>query len=297
MLPPLNRMPRLLLLAALLLLPLAGALAQAASDSETETFRLAGPSGEYDVEVTFPPGYDRARGERLPALYYLDGWRNAALVKGVHRIAMTIAPGGGEQPVRPFLLVGVSTVGGEAAFQKGRNKDYTPTPYIVPRGVTLTMGEGTRLDSAGTGGAAAFASFLREAVIPQVEARYPADPSQRALSGHSFGGLFGAWMMEAHPDLFADYLLLSPSLFWDRAFLLDAAFERARARGARVFLGVGDDERGVGITDLAGQAERFAATLESEPGLAVTLRVYSGADHQGVLPPGYWDGILALYGR
>lgn len=289
-------MSRLLLLAALMLTPLASALAQAASDPETEAFRLAGPSGEYDIEVTFPLGYDRARGEPLPTLYYLDGWRNAALAKGLHRVAMTIAPRGGTQPVRPFLLVGVSTVGGEAAYQRGRNKDYTPTPFVPPRGVTFTMGASARLDSASTGGAEAFYAFLRDRVIPEVEARFPSDPTQRALSGHSFGGLFTTWMMESHPDLFADYLALSPSLFWDRSYLLDAAFAGARARGARVFLGVGDEERG-GIGDLAGRAEQLAERFRAMPELTVTLRVYDDADHQGVLAPGLWDGMMALYER
>ncbi|MEM0961515.1 MAG: alpha/beta hydrolase-fold protein [Bacteroidota bacterium] len=285
-----------LLSLVLLLVPLADALAQPTSEPETEVFRLDGPSGAYDIEVTFPARYDRAGGEALPTLYFLDGWRNAALIRGIHRIAMTTRVPSLPSEVRPFLLVGVTAIGGETAFQVSRNKDLTPTPFIPPRGVTFSMGDAITLDSASTGGAEPFHAFLRDEVIPEVESRYPSDPAQRAYAGHSFGGLFGAWMMTTHPETFADYLLLSPSLFWDRGYLVDASFAAVGARGARVFIGAGDAERG-GMGDIATRAERFASVLNSTPGVEATLRIYEGAGHQGVLAPGFWDGILALYGE
>jgi predicted alpha/beta superfamily hydrolase len=66
-----------------------------------------------------------------------------------------------------------------------------------------------------SGGAPAFLRVLREEILPFVEETYRTS-EDRGIAGHSFGGLFAAWMLLEAPDLFRRYGLNSPSLWWER---------------------------------------------------------------------------------
>ena len=48
-----------------------------------------------------------------------------------------------------------------------------------------------------------------------IDARYRTDPARRAYAGHSYGGLFGAYVLTTRPDMFRTYILSSPSLWFD----------------------------------------------------------------------------------
>jgi predicted alpha/beta superfamily hydrolase len=74
-------------------------------------------------------------------------------------------------------------------------------------------------------GANHFLSFLRTELFPFVEANYRGDPERRILSGWSFGGLFGLHTLFRQPESFSDYLILSPSIWWDeKTILQDGCF-------------------------------------------------------------------------
>ena len=96
-----------------------------------------------------------------------------------------------------------------------------------------------------TGGAAQFAVFLEEELIPYIESKYPADPSRRCFAGYSLGGLLGVHLLTANPQLFQNYLLGSPSL-WYNHYYLGPELEKMppdRLRAIkRVYLSVGEEE-------------------------------------------------------
>jgi uncharacterized protein len=65
-----------------------------------------------------------------------------------------------------------------------------------------------------SGGADKFLRVVKEEIIPFVDHSYRTN-QDRALAGHSFGGLFCAYVLFHHPDFFNRYLISSPSLDWD----------------------------------------------------------------------------------
>lgn len=104
------------------------------------------------------------------------------------------------------LIIGIGYTGEQAYFVSQRTRDYT-------------FPANSAAFSAG-GGAADFLRFIRSNVIPHIETRYPIAARQRYFFGHSFGGLFGLYLLFNQPALFDHYILASPSLWWgDGAFL------------------------------------------------------------------------------
>jgi predicted alpha/beta superfamily hydrolase len=102
-----------------------------------------------------------------------------------------------------------------------RMRDYTPTVDVAfVDGFAENMGLPlTRLPRS-SGGANHFLTFLRSELFQLIEANYQGDPRRRILSGWSFGGLFGLYTLFRHPETFSDYLILSPSIWWDEKVIL-----------------------------------------------------------------------------
>ena len=61
------------------------------------------------------------------------------------------------------------------------------------------------------GSADTFTAFLRDELIPWVEARHRTRPF-RVLIGHSLSGLFATYLLNSQPDLVSGYIAIDPSL-------------------------------------------------------------------------------------
>lgn len=130
------------------------------------------------------------------------------------------------------------------------------------------------------GGGTTFLAFLTEELRPFLEARYPLDPAQAILFGHSFGGLFAANVLAQSPGAFAGYVIASPSVWIDPQVLarLSSAGERGERR---VFIAAGEQE-GPRMLDGVG---RLSAILTAAPSaLEVERRVFPAEDHISYYP-------------
>lgn len=70
------------------------------------------------------------------------------------------------------------------------------------------------------GGAGAYAAFLEGELIPYIEKNYKGNDN-RTVIGESLAGLFSTYTLLYHPDLFTNYIIISPSLWWTGEKLLD----------------------------------------------------------------------------
>jgi uncharacterized protein len=71
-----------------------------------------------------------------------------------------------------------------------------------------------------TGGSSSFISFLAEEVLPLIDRTYRTD-YRKIFLGQSLGGLLGCQIILDRPGLFSDYLIVSPSLWWDDGSLIE----------------------------------------------------------------------------
>ena len=115
-------------------------------------------------------------------------------------------------------------------YGKDRSIDYTPTKV-----------------SSVTGGAPQFLNFIETQLIPKMEQDFYADTTRgsRVILGHSYGGLFGAYAFSVNNKVFGNYIMLSPSLWFDNYVTLQMEKDnRANNNNKKqlVFMGIGENE-------------------------------------------------------
>lgn len=126
----------------------------------------------------------------LPVMYVLDGEWNHDFVKG------TVGLFRRWNRIPDMAIVSVDNI--------NRTRDFTPTE------------DDARFP--GSGEADKFLQFLKDELIPFLEAKYMMS-DERILFGHSFGGLFALYTLKKSPALFDAYISVSPSVWWKDNFM------------------------------------------------------------------------------
>lgn len=246
---------------------------------------------EYAIYVRAPPSHAEGT-SRLPVIVTLDAdYSFAACAAHLEHLAAR------QRQAPEAILVSVAYPGiypDPRGYRLNRTRDYTPV--FVAEG-----GYGPEYQRA-SGGAPAFLCCLVHEILPLVEGRWRADPGDRTLVGHSFGGLFAGWTLQTRPDSFNRYLLVSPSLWYaDDLLLRNEALGRfVKPRGpTRVFLAVGDqEERAGGVGHgMVSQMTAFAERLKGreDPNLLVRHRVFEDETHGSIFPTAFSTGIRKLF--
>jgi len=151
------------------------------------------------------------------------------------------------------------------------------------------------------GGGTAYVDYLERQVLPFVARRYRSDDTRRMFLGHSYGALLGTRILLNRPQLFAGYILGSPS-YWYDGHAMDGQEQAYAAThhdlAARVYLYVGEYEspRHGKRYDMVGDARRMRAALRSRhyPALQLRLDVPGDEDHLSVAPRGFTHGLEYL---
>ena len=241
----------------------------------------------YEIYVKTPPGYDKPEnaGRRYPVLYLTDGPYTFQVASGLSRVPFS------QERFHEFIIVGFSWAGGDAPANS-RRRDLTPWRDPEINGVT--------------GGGEAYLAFLKQEAMPLVEARYRIDRANRTLAGQSYGGLFGLWVAFHEPQLFANYILTSPSIWFDQREILKAEASYAanhKDLPARIYLATGSREHpGSGgcagcDNDMVADQARLAAVLKGRnyPGLRIRTTVVDDGFHETTFPIGLMQGMQWLY--
>lgn len=213
----------------------------------------------YRLYVATPPGYSSPENaaRKYPVVYLNDGELFFLAAAGEPLLSYY------NRTIAETILVGVSYAVGEDPIAS-RQRDYTPVRDDAISHVT--------------GGAKEYLDVFKTAIIPAIESEYRTDPSRRILAGHSFGALFGLYALFAEPDLFSDYILISPSLWYASHALAGIEARYAAAHSdleARVYLAAGDLEGpagGLKAIDMVNDENAFASRLRSRNYQGLILR-------------------------
>ncbi len=152
------------------------------------------------VNVHVPTGYVTSGDARYPVLYMPDGGIDEDFPHVVNTVDSLIALG----LIRPVIVVGVPNT--------ERRRDLTgPTRVKSDSAIARHVGGSER-----------FRRFLRDELVPAIDARYRTTP-ERGLVGESLAGLFVVETFLREPAAFTHYVAFDPSLWWNRALLVDSA--------------------------------------------------------------------------
>ena len=248
----------------------------------------------YRYIVVLPPGYAASGARRYPAVFFTDAPQSAALIAGM---AQRLTSGG--RGLEPAILVGLGYAEGDSG-QYSRRRDYTPTPHGDIDAVSDMPGR-----PVAYGEAEAYRRHLEAVVLPELERRFRIDPGRRIYLGHSYGGLFGVHVLLTAPTMFSHYVLISPSLWYNRKLML--ARERGHATlnrdlPARALFLIGGEETvpdpdpepfGNAMNAMVEDQEAFVAALKARryPSLTVESRVLPGENHGSVYVPAVRMGL------
>jgi predicted alpha/beta superfamily hydrolase len=143
-----------------------------------------------------------------------------------------------------------------------------------------------------SGGAPQFLRFLKEELIPHIEANYRTRPF-RVLCGHGLSGLFAVYAMLESPGTFGGIITDGASLTYDGSAILktaEAKLADPRVRGS-IYLGAGNEAETVpGL-------QAFVRLLERRPypGLELTLGLERDEDQGTAGVPAFFSGLKWLY--
>jgi predicted alpha/beta superfamily hydrolase len=242
----------------------------------------------FEIRVVLPPMLP-GEATRFPVVYLTDVYGDFALGADMLRMYMV-------RDVPRFIAVGIGYPGASSILQatRARARDLTPVPVPVAETPGVLPTEGLRPANPPNGGAPQFLGFLRDELIPFIDARYPTKPDDRTYFGHSYGGLFGTWVLLTRPETFNRYIIGSPSIGWAGESILRTVDEYGQRHDdlrADVFMGVGaleEPEHLLHLADLL-RARKF-------PGLKLTTQVFPDEGHVTVMPFILARGLRAVFG-
>ncbi len=231
--------------------------------SEEFSINSASTNATYTINVAFPQDYN-PNTQSYATMYVLDGEENFNFVaENCERISRELSAAN-------VLVVSIG-------YGRDRAIDYTPSDA-----------------NEGGGGAAQFMSFVKDELIPRIESDYAADTAResRIILGHSFGGLFAAYAFTNDNAVFGNYLMLSPSIWYDNEIILKMEKENRSSIANRhqlVYLGLGELEGG---GRMLAPFQAFYLQLQSNyPGIALEKQLQPHLDHSGSKNPNILDGL------
>lgn len=241
--------------------------------TEHRTLRSEKIGQTYDLFVSLPEDFATS-GKRYPVLYVVDGWHFPLMAFFQNNNIYS-------ERMPPVIIVNIGH-GRNVNPLPLRARDFTPTH--LPEEPT-------------SGGAAAFLDFLEKEIIPLIDRTYRTVPSDRALLGHSYGGLFALYALEERPGLFQRVIAASPVAGWDHDLLLNAVREKLGHLRAPVRLDLSAGDEGDLEKALLQQTTAFAKRLdELKPaGLDYRFTVYPGQNHNSVRLASFAPGLYWIY--
>lgn len=271
---------------AILLAGCAGEEPYALHDTRVEIFASKDRVHTLRLTISLPRNYDTRTAERFPVIYLLDADYSFALARNELRHFTD------RKQLKEAIIIGIGYPGAEDdidLYHRTRVRDYTPT-------YAKGSGYGPGQDEL-SGHAKEFRDVLENELLPQIDKEFRTDPAARMLVGHSYGGLFATWTMLTGPGLFRDYIIVSPSYWYDDKMIFRAADEYAAGHkdlAAHVFYGVGSLESG---GSMARDLQDFDAHMQAAkfPNYRSTVQVFDGETHNSIFPAALSRGLRTIY--
>lgn len=171
------------------------------------------------INIYLPNGYSPDSLHKYPVIYLLDGSVDEDFI----HIAGLVQFGSFSwiNMLPETIVVGVANV--------DRKRDFTFPTTIKKH----------KKEFPTTGGSAAFINFIEKELQPFINQNYNVSTT-KTLMGQSLGGLLATEVLFKKPDLFTNYIIISPSLWWDKQSLLKSTPESYTSTKL-IYVGVGKE--------------------------------------------------------
>ena len=224
------------------------------------------------LNIYLPEGYSSDSAITYPVIYLLDGSANEDFIHigGLVQFLTMI------KAMPASIVVGIANI--------DRRRDFT-----FPTGIAED-----KKDYPTTGSSAKFIAFIEKELQPFVERKYKTNNS-KTIIGQSLGGLLATEILLKEPSLFNNYIIVSPSLWWNNESLLSDApklLENQSANAIKVYISVGTEGK-----QMEDDAKKLAEILETfgKKNLNISFLSLPNESHLTILHNSVYKGFEILY--
>jgi predicted alpha/beta superfamily hydrolase len=254
----------------------------------TEQFSITSKyvAGEnFIIQVGLPRGYSSSQ-KSYPVLYVTDGDVLFGLANEIANDGwMSLA-----NDIKDIIVVGIGYRQGIEVLMNKRARDMTPSKDTI-----WDMGK----LYPNAGGADNFLMFIQYELFPVVNKNYRIKQDSVAIFGHSFGGLFAAYILFKQPELFKGYIISSPPVLWNNKSLLELEadyFSNHKDLNKTVYLSIGSLENW-NDNEFIDNLNELSKNIQAHNynGLTLVTRIFEGETHSSVPPAVLDNGMRTLF--
>ncbi|MDH6252162.1 putative alpha/beta superfamily hydrolase [Chryseobacterium sp. H1D6B] len=237
---------------------------------EIRTLKSKVLNEERILNIYLPQGFDKTKS--YPVIYLLDGSMNEDFI----HVSGLVQFFNQMYAMPETIVVGVANV--------DRKRDFTFHTDL----------KDLQKEYPTTGHSDQFISFLEKELKPFIEKKYKT--TDKYLFGQSLGGLLAVEILLKKPEMFDNYFIISPSLWWDDESLLKQApqlLSKSPDIKKFVYISVGKGEHPVMVKD----AESMYEVLKNsnKKNWTVEYKMMEGDNHATILHRSLYEGLVKLF--
>ena len=170
------------------------------------------------LNIYLPASY-YSSSKKYPVIYLLDGSKDEDFI----HIAGLVQFGSFSwiNMIEESIVIGISNI--------DRKRDFT-FPTSVKK---------DKEEFPSTGGSEKFIEFIEKELQPLINQKYKTT-STKTIIGQSLGGLLATEILFKKPHLFDNYIIVSPSLWWDNESLLNMDYKHYTSKKS-IYIAVGTE--------------------------------------------------------
>ena len=227
-------------------------------------------SEERTLNIYLPQNFDKTKS--YPVIYLLDGSMNEDFI----HVTGLVQFFNQMYSMPETIVVGIANIDRKRDFTfhtdlKDLQKDYPTTGHSDP-----------------------FMNFLEKELKPYIQSQFKT--TQTYIFGQSLGGLLATEILLRKPEMFDNYFIISPSLWWDDESLLKKApqlLTKIQDTKKFVYISVGKGEHPVMIKDV----ENFYDVLKksNKKTWKIEYKMMETDNHATILHRSLYEGLVKLF--
>jgi predicted alpha/beta superfamily hydrolase len=225
------------------------------------------------VNIYLPDGYNEKDNIQYPVIYLLDGSADEDFIHIAGLLQFLNFPWVNKVP--KTILVGIANV--------DRKRDFTFPTTI----------EKDKKDFPTTGRSEKFISFIELELQPYIDRNYKTTRN-KTIIGQSLGGLLAIEVLFKKPTLFTNYIIVSPSLWWNNQSLLKTypyVFKSNVTSPISIYIAVGKEEK-----LMEEDVKKLVSILKKDPrkNIKVNFEYFTDEDHASILHNAVYKGLKKI---
>lgn len=222
------------------------------------------------LNIYLPQGFDKAKS--YPIIYLLDGSMNEDFIHVTGLVQFF-----NQMYAMPeTIVVGIANI--------DRKRDFTFHTDL----------KDLQKDYPTTGHSDKFINFLEKELKPYIESQFKTTDTY--IFGQSLGGLLATEILLKKPELFNNYFIISPSLWWDDESLLKQANQlltKIPDTKKFVYVSVGKGEHKVMVKDAQDLYDILKKS--SKKNWTIEYKMMETDNHATILHRSLYEGLVKLF--